>query len=69
MRGLSKQPCGAPVLSISEVEMFPTFTNWVQPVRKSRPRQEVQAPIALGGFETQGLKLNDKLGGSYGVDC
>ena len=36
-RGLSTHPCGAPVLRISEVEvLFPTFTNWGRPVRKSR---------------------------------
>ena len=32
-------------------------------------RQEVQDPIAQGGVETQGLKLNDELGGYYGVEC
>jgi hypothetical protein len=36
-RGLSTHPCGAPVLSISKVEVFfPTFTTWGRPVRKSR---------------------------------
>ena len=36
-KGLSTHPCGAPVLRISEVEvLFQTFTNWGQPVRKSR---------------------------------
>jgi hypothetical protein len=36
-RGLSTHPCGAPVLRISEVEgLFPTFTTWGRPVRKSR---------------------------------
>ena len=36
-RGLNTHPCGAPVLRISEVEvLFPTFTTWGQPVRKSR---------------------------------
>ena len=36
-RGLSTHPCGAPVLRISEVEvLFPTFTTWGRPFRKSR---------------------------------
>ena len=36
-RGLSTHPCGAPVLRISIVEvLFPTFTTWGWPVRKSR---------------------------------
>ena len=36
-RGLSMHPCEASVLRISEVEMlFPTFTTWGRPVRKSR---------------------------------
>ena len=30
-------------------------------------RQEVQAPVAQGGVQTQGPKLNDELGGYYGV--
>ena len=44
--GLSTHPCGSPVLRISGVEMlFPTFTTWGQPVRKSRTQlQEVQDP-------------------------
>ena len=32
-------------------------------------RQEVQDPVAQGGVQTQGLKLNDELGGYYGVEC
>ena len=36
-RGLSTNPCGAPVLRIRIVEvLFPTFTSWVWPVRRSR---------------------------------
>ena len=31
-------------------------------------RQEVQDPVAQGGVEIQGLKLNDELGGYYGVE-
>ena len=55
-RGLSMHPCGAPVLRVSEVEMlFPTFTTW------GRPFQNVQAPIAQGGVETQGLQLDDEV--------
>ena len=30
-------------------------------------RREVQYPIAQGRVQTQGLKLNDELGGYYGV--
>ena len=56
-------PCGAPVLRISGVEMlFLTFTTWGRPVK-------VQDPIAQGRVETQGLKLNDELGGYNGVEC
>ena len=32
-------------------------------------RQEVQDPVAQGGVQTQGPKLNDELGGYYGVEC
>ena len=32
-------------------------------------RQKVLNPIAQGGVETQGLQLNDELGGYYGVEC
>ena len=54
-------PCGAPVLRISGVEMLlPTLTSW---------GQEVQYPDAQGGVETQGLELDDELGGHYGVKC
>ena len=63
-RGLSTHPCGAPVLRISEVEvLFPTFTTWRQPVRKSRTQ------LHRAEFQTQGTKLNDELGGYYGVEC
>ena len=59
-RGLSTHPCGAPLLRICEVEvLFPTFTTW------GRPVLEVQDPVAQGGVQTQGLKLNDELGGYY----
>ena len=30
---------------------------------------EVQYPVAQGGVETQGLKLDDEFGGYYGVKC
>ena len=63
MRELRTHPCGAPVLRISGVEMFPTLTTWGQPVRK------VQDPVAQGVVETQGLELNDEFGGYYGVKC
>jgi hypothetical protein len=62
-RGLSKHPCGTPVLRISEVEvLFPTFTTW------GAARHEVPDPVAQGGVQTQGPELNDELGGSYGVE-
>jgi hypothetical protein len=62
-RGLSTHPRRAPVLRISKVEMlFPTFTTWGQPIK-------VQDPIAQGRVENQGIKLNDELGGYYGVEC
>jgi hypothetical protein len=32
-------------------------------------RQEVQYSVAQGGVETQGLELDDELGGQYGVKC
>ena len=32
-------------------------------------RQELQYPVAQGGVETQGLELDDELGGHYGVKC
>ena len=35
-RGLSTHPCRAPLLRVSEVEVFPTFTTWGRPVRNSR---------------------------------
>jgi hypothetical protein len=31
-------------------------------------RQEVQDPVAQSGVATQGLELNDELGGYYGVE-
>jgi hypothetical protein len=50
------------VLRISGEEMLlPTLTTW-------GARQEVQYPVAQGGVETQGLELDDKLGGYYGVE-
>ncbi|XP_052319174.1 tetratricopeptide repeat protein 19, mitochondrial-like isoform X3 [Oncorhynchus keta] len=62
-RRLSTHPCGAPVLRVSEVEMlFHTFTTWGRP-------SKVQVPVAQGEVETQGLQLNDELGGYYGVEC
>ena len=27
------------------------------------------SPVAQGGAETQGLELDDELGGYYGVEC
>jgi hypothetical protein len=53
-RGLSTHPCGTHVVRIREVEVA---------------RQEVQDPVAQGRVQTQGPKLNDELGGYYGVEC
>ena len=51
-------------LRVSEVEMlFPTFITW------RAVRQNVQDPVAQGRVETQGLRLDDELGGYYGVEC
>ena len=62
-RGLSMQPCGAPVLRSSEVEvLFPISTTWVRPVRKSRNQ------LHRVGFRPR-ASLNDELGGYYGVEC
>ena len=60
-RGLSTHPCGAPVLKISEVEvLFPIFTTWGRPVRKSRIPHH-------WGFRPRS-ELDDELGGYYGVE-
>ena len=58
-RGLRTHLCGAPVLRISGVEM----------PHLEAARQKVQDPVAQGGVENQGLKLNDEFGGYYGVEC
>jgi hypothetical protein len=59
MRGMSKHPCGATVLRTSEEEVHHLGVNY----------QEVQDPVAQGGVQTQGLELDDKLGGSHCVEC
>ena len=62
-RVLSTDPCGAPGLRISEVEvLFPPFTTWGRPVRKSRTQ------LHRVGFR-EGLELNNELRGFYGVEC
>ena len=58
-RGLRTHPCGAPVLRISGVEML----LLLYPHHLGAARQEVQYPVAQGGVETQGLELDDELGG------
>jgi hypothetical protein len=51
------------VLRISKVEvLFPTFTTWGQPVRKSRTQ------LHMVGFRPRVPELNDELGGYYGVE-
>ena len=58
-RGLSTHPCGAPVLRISEVEvLFPTFTTWGLPVRKSRTQ------LLRVGFRPRALSLMMSLEGT-----
>ncbi|XP_070294210.1 large ribosomal subunit protein bL33m [Salvelinus sp. IW2-2015] len=37
--------------------LFPNSTNWRRPIK-------VKDPIAQGGFETQGLQLDDEHGGT-----
>jgi hypothetical protein len=54
-KGLRTHPCGSLVLRISKVEVFPTFTTWGKPVRKSRTK------LHKGMVQTQSLKLNDEL--------
>jgi hypothetical protein len=61
---LSIHCCGAPVLRFSEEKvLFPTFTTWGRPVRKSRT--QLHRAFVL----TQGFELDDELGGYYGVEC
>ena len=63
-RGLCTHPWGAPVLRISgggDVVPYPHHLG--------AAHQEVQYPVAQGGVETQGLELDDELGGHYGVKC
>jgi hypothetical protein len=50
-RGLSTDPCWAPVLSISVVEVFLTFTIW------RVAHQDVQDPVVQDGFQTQDPSL------------
>ena len=58
-RGLSTQPCVAPVLKINVVEvLFPTFTTW------GAARQEFQDPVAQGRVQTQVPELNVELEGT-----
>ena len=53
------------MMAISKVEvLFPTFTTWRGPVRKSRTQLHRGPRV-----ETQGLKLNNELGGYCGVEC
>ena len=61
-RGLSTHPCGAPVLMISEVEvLFPTFTTWGQPVRKSRTQ------LHRAGFRPRAPSLMMSLEGTMAL--
>ena len=48
-KGLNTHPCGAPLLRISEENVFSYIHHL------GAARQEVQDPIAHGGVETQGL--------------
>ena len=58
-RGLRTQPC--------EDQRSRDVVSYLHHLGATR--QEVQNPVALGGVETQGLKLNDEFGGYYGVEC
>jgi hypothetical protein len=61
-RVLRTHTCGAPVLRISGLEMlFPTFTTWGRPFRKSRTQ------LHRDLVENQGLEIIDEFGGYYGV--
>jgi hypothetical protein len=63
-RGLSKHSCRAPVLRIRVVEvLFPTFTTWGWPVRKSRTQ------LHMAGFRPRAPSLMMSLEGYYGVEC
>jgi hypothetical protein len=63
-RGLSTYPCGAPVLRISEEEvLFSEFHHL------GATHQGAQDPVAHRRVQTQGLELDDELGGYYGVEC
>jgi hypothetical protein len=58
-RGLSMHPCG----DQQSVDVLSYLHHL------GAARQKIQDPIAQGEVETQGLKLNDELGGYYGVEC
>ena len=58
-RGLSMHPCGTHVLRISEVEvLFPTFTTWGWPIRKSRTQ------LHRAGFRPRAPSLMKNLEGT-----
>ena len=62
-RGLSTHPSVAPVSRISGGGVVAYLHHL------GAARQEVQDPVAQGGVKTQGLELNDEVGGYWGVKC
>jgi hypothetical protein len=55
----STHSCRAPVLRISEAEVFVSYLHYL-----GAAHQEVQDPVAQGGVLTQGPELNDELEGT-----
>ena len=62
-RGLSTEPCGAPVLSQSGGGVV------AHPHSLGSAHQEVQYPAALSCVQSQVPELGDKVRGHYGVEC
>jgi hypothetical protein len=61
--GLSMHRCGARVEDQRSGDVV-SYLHYL-----GAAYQVVQDPVAQGGVQTQGLKLNDELGVYYGVDC
>jgi hypothetical protein len=63
-RGLRTHPCGAPSVEGQQSGGDVSYLHHL-----GAAYQDVQDPVAQGRVQTQGLKLNDELGGYYGVEC
>jgi hypothetical protein len=63
-RGLSTNPCGAPVLRVRMAEVMYSYTHHLV-----LARQEVQDPVEEGGVQTQSPKLGEVLGRDNCVEC